>query len=79
VQTIITHHKENGWDDYFVRSMVGGDPPGGFPCEDIWVEVDGHYEDKRNVLDNANILMEYEENLVQCYVSLFILVIQISL
>jgi hypothetical protein len=63
VETIKSHHRENGRDEYFVQSIIGGDPAGGFSTEGIWVEADDHFEDARNVFDDAEIQTEYEDNL----------------
>jgi hypothetical protein len=45
ISTIRNHLKENGRDSHLMRSMLGRDPPGGYPEHGIFVDNEGqHWE-----------------------------------
>ena len=51
IQVIRRHHEDVGRDPFFKRSMLGGDPPEGYPANGIWVD-DVAYDDD-HVVDNV--------------------------
>jgi hypothetical protein len=63
LQTIRTHLRLNKRDEMLNFFMVGGDPPGGYPREGIYVDGDDVFVDARNVFDDADEGTEYAHQL----------------
>jgi hypothetical protein len=57
------HLKRFGRDPFLMHSMVGGDPPDGYPSGGIWVHDGREYDMETNVFDDADIGTEYRDHL----------------
>ena len=63
IQAIKKHLRENGRNQMLMKSMVGGDHPGGYPSAGVWENNGKDYFNAQNVYDNAEEETEYEEHL----------------
>jgi hypothetical protein len=61
------HREKYGQDEHLMFSMLGGDPPGGFPIEGIWLDDNGDLDDEENVFDDAESGSLYSEELDTYY------------
>jgi hypothetical protein len=57
------HREKYGRDEDLMFSMLGGDPPGGFPVEGIWLNDNGDLDDEENVFYDAESGSLYSEEL----------------
>ena len=53
LKTIENHREKYGRDEHLTYSILGGDPPGGFPTRGIWVDDNREEEDEENFFDDA--------------------------
>ena len=53
LKTIDYHREKYGRDQHIMHSILGGDPPGGFPPEGIWVHDNRDDDDEENFYDDA--------------------------
>ena len=53
VKTIDNHRDKYGRDPHLTYSILGGDPPGGFPPQGVWVDNNREEEDEENYFDDA--------------------------
>ena len=63
MKTIDIHREKYGRDEHLMFSMLGGDPPGGFPLQGIWVDDNRDQEDEGNFFDNAESGSAYSEEM----------------
>jgi hypothetical protein len=63
LKRIDMHREKYGRDEDLMFSMLGGDPPGGFPIEGIWLDDNGDLDDEENVFDDAESGSLYSEEL----------------
>jgi hypothetical protein len=61
-QTIEIHREKYGRDEHLTFSVLGGDPPGGFRLDRIWVD-DNRYSNDENVFDDAESSSLYSEEM----------------
>ena len=63
IRTIQEHLRDNGRDQFLLRSMVGGDLEEGYPAEDIWIQEGSQNVPEPNVFDDVDMGTEYRDNL----------------
>lgn len=63
MKVIREHLRSNKHDPFLMRSMLGGDPKGGYPKEGIWVNSMRETLPPPNVFDDEHIRTEYAENM----------------
>ena len=57
------HREKYGRDEHLMFSMLGGDPPDGFPEEGIWVDDSRDVGDEKNVFDDVDEDSVYAEQI----------------
>jgi hypothetical protein len=63
LKTIEIHREKYGRDEHLTFSILGGDPPGGFPLDGIWVDDNRYFDDNENVFDDAESGSLYSEEM----------------
>ena len=63
LKAIDSHQEKYGRDENLMFSMLGGDPPGGFPPEGIWRHDSRDQDDEENVFDNVESCSIYSDEL----------------
>ena len=63
LKAIDSHREKYGRDENIMFSMLGGDPPGGFPLEGIWVDENRDQDDEENVFDDAESSSMFSEEM----------------
>jgi hypothetical protein len=68
LQTIRAHLRLNKRDEMLNFSMVGGDPPGGYPRDGVCVNAgDDEFVDAQNVFDDEYEGTQYAKHLDPCH------------
>ena len=63
LRSVDIHRERYGRDEHLMFSMLGGDPPGGYPRDRIWVGNNKDVDDEENVFDDAEGESLYDEQM----------------
>ena len=63
LRTIEDHRERYGRDQLLMYSILGGDPPGGFPPEGIWVDDNRDDDAEENFFDDAESISAYSKEM----------------
>ena len=63
IRIVQRHLREYQRDPFLMKSMVGGDPEGGFPEGGIWIRDQPEPVPEMNVFDDADMHAEYRDHL----------------